>query len=61
MSRHGVIEQTKPSKCDLCSENDELRPYGKNGENICFTCGMKDEETTKRRFAQHVLGEDYDA
>ena len=61
MSRRGVIEQTFPDICEMCGKKAELRPYGPNGENICFTCGMKDEETTNRRFAQHVLGEGFDA
>ena len=38
------------SNCELCGKEDELRPYGPNGEWICFSCGMKDEETTKARF-----------
>lgn len=38
------------SACELCGAVDELRPYGPNGEWICFDCGMKDEETTTARF-----------
>ena len=41
--------------CQLCGKpNEELRPYGPNGESICFDCGMKDEETTKRKFAELI-------
>jgi hypothetical protein len=40
--------------CDLCGNVEELRPYGPNGENICFDCGMLDEETTKRMFLQRI-------
>ncbi len=61
MSRRGVIESEPHNKCELCGKIDELRPYGLNGENICFECGMKDEETTIRRFRQHLLGEGFDA
>lgn len=50
-----------PSSCELCGKVAELRPYGPNGENICFACGMKREEVTKKRFNQVVLGEDFDA
>ena len=32
-------------KCEICGKKDELRPYGKNGENVCFDCGMKDEKS----------------
>jgi hypothetical protein len=49
------------ANCEVCGKHAELRPYGKNGERICFDCGMKDETTTKRRFSQHVLGEGFDA
>jgi hypothetical protein len=38
--------------CELCGEVAELRPYGPNGEEICFQCGMKDEEATKRQSAE---------
>lgn len=47
--------------CELCGLPAEVRPYGPNGEYICFDCGMKDEKTTKRRFEQHVLGKGFDA
>jgi ribosomal protein L37AE/L43A len=42
-------------KCELCGMKDELRPYGPNGEWICFDCGMKDEAITAAQFAK-VLG-----
>ena len=61
MSHRGVLEVTAPERCEFCHRIDELRPYGPNGENICFECAMRDEETTKRRFEQHVLGEGFDA
>lgn len=61
MSRRGIIEKTRPAICEFCGEKQELRPYGPNGENICFECGMKDEKMTRRRFAQHIFGEDFDA
>lgn len=46
----GIIMQTAPENCDYCKYKRELRPYGANGEFICFDCGMKDIETTKARF-----------
>ncbi len=45
-----IIEPEPPQQCDLCGKIDELRPYGANGEKICFECGMKDEETTRKMF-----------
>ena len=43
-----VIEGEPKGVCELCGSVAETRPYGPNGENICFPCGMKDEETTAR-------------
>ena len=45
-------------KCQLCGKHDELRPYGTNGEWICFDCGMKDEATTAAQFAKVLDGAD---
>jgi hypothetical protein len=50
-----VLQVTKPDKCELCSKVAELRPYGPNGENICFECGMKDEETTRQQFRKKLF------
>jgi len=41
-------------KCELCNQVAETRPYGEFGENICFDCGVKDEETTKKQFAKFI-------
>ncbi len=49
---------TSPKHCELCGKSAELRPYGPNEENICFECGMKDEETTIAQFAQRMSGVD---
>lgn len=58
MSRRGIIEATPPAKCELCGKIAELRPYGPNGENVCFQCGMKDEKAAERKFRKLVLGEE---
>lgn len=55
------IEVEHPEKCAMCGKVEELRPYGPNGERICFDCGMKDEAMTKRRMEQHLYGEGFDA
>lgn len=39
-----------PSKCEMCGRVADLRPYGPKGENVCVTCGMKDEAAAKRAF-----------
>ncbi len=51
-----VIEPEEPQQCDLCGKIAELRPYGPNGECICFECGEKNPETTLRMFKEKMLG-----
>ncbi len=53
-----IIQQRPDGQCDLCGKIDELRPYGPNGEYICFECGMKDEEATTRQFALQFIPEE---
>lgn len=56
MSGPGVIAAEPVDRCELCGTIAEARPYGPNGEEVCFGCGMKDEDAAKRRFCQHVGG-----
>lgn len=44
------------AKCESCGEVDELRPYGKDGANICYECAMKDKSTTKVMFVKRMNG-----
>jgi len=57
MSRKGVICAEPIGKCDLCGAKEETRPYGPRGEDVCFTCGMKDKEAARRNFRGYVLGD----
>ena len=57
MSTLGVIEREPRGTCQLCGANKETRPYGPNGEEVCFPCGMKNQEAAKRGFNRFVLGE----
>lgn len=50
-----VISQENSQQCDFCGEIRELRPYGPNGECICFKCAMKDEKTTRQQFYKVCL------
>ena len=50
VKRQFISQPEPPRVCELCGRVAELRPYGPNGENICFACGMKDEESCKRQF-----------
>lgn len=53
-----LIYAEKPQQCDYCGAIKELRPYGPNGECICFPCAMEDEETTKKMMNKVLFGED---
>lgn len=56
MSGPGFIAEQPLEVCELCGAVDECRPYGPNGENICFDCGQKDPETTKKKMAAYIFG-----
>lgn len=58
MSGAGFISIEDPEVCQMCGIIDECRPYGPNSEEICFECAMKDEETTLKKMASYVLGDD---
>lgn len=53
-----IIEAEKPQQCDLCGEIAELRPYGPNGECICFNCAQKDIKTTERMMDKVLFGDE---
>jgi hypothetical protein len=56
MSGRGFLEAEPDGKCELCKKIAETRPYGPNGERVCFECGMKDEAAAERQFDKLVLG-----
>lgn len=45
-----IISKEPNKQCEYCGKVAETRPYGRNNEEICFECGMRDEKTTKRQF-----------
>lgn len=45
-----IIMESPACRCEMCGKVEETRPYGPNGEEVCFTCGMQDEEAAKRGF-----------
>lgn len=57
MSSRGIISEEKPQQCDFCGVVAELRPYGPNGECICFDCGQKDPATTERMMGKLLFGD----
>lgn len=48
------IKEEEPTVCELCGTSAETRPYGPNGENVCFPCGMKDEEAAKKKLKERT-------
>ena len=52
-----LIYPENSQQCDYCGKIDELRPYGPNGECICFKCGMKDEKTTEKMMGIVLFGD----
>lgn len=59
VSGPGVIEAEKSGWCRFCGAHAETRPYGPNGEEICFECAMSPERKaiTEKQFRKFVLGE----
>lgn len=59
MSSLGVIMEEPPQVCEMCGAIEECRPYGPNGEQICFTCATTkcDKEAVEKRMANHIFGE----
>ena len=53
-----TIDGREDAKCQMCQKVEELRPYGPNGESVCFECAMKDEEAAKRQFGKLLDGND---
>jgi hypothetical protein len=56
MSQPGLIEAEPQGVCDLCDKVAETRPYGPNGEEICFQCGQRDVVTTEKSMGQFLFG-----
>jgi hypothetical protein len=41
--------------CETCGIIDDCQPFGKNYEYVCYSCGLKDPETTSDRIAESIL------
>lgn len=57
MSSFGIIREESDMKCELCGKSEETRPYGPNGERICFACGEKNPEITQKRMANYLFSD----
>ena len=51
-----VIAAEKPHTCAFCAKVAELRPYGPNGEHICFQCGQANIASTTRKMHEYLFG-----
>lgn len=62
MSGRGVISTEPAQLCEICGNIDECRPYGPEGEQICFNCATTkcDREQVERRMMNHIFGEGND-
>jgi hypothetical protein len=60
MSGRGFIAPEMDQMCELCGKIDECRPYGPNGEQICFDCATTkcDEVQVRKRMVSYIWGED---
>lgn len=61
MSGPGFIAPEPPQACEMCGAIDECRPYGPNGEQICFKCATSSPEMeaiVERQMAKYIFGED---
>ena len=55
-----VIIEDEPDKiCAFCGITTDTRPYGPGFQQICFACGMKDEENTRKRMNHILFGEPF--
>lgn len=52
-----IIEPEANRTCQTCGKTAECRPYGPGGTDVCFECGMKDREGTRKRMTVVLFGE----
>jgi hypothetical protein len=59
MSGRGFIAAEPDQLCEMCGAIDECRPYGPNGEQICFECATTkcDPAQVERKMAEYIFGE----
>lgn len=47
-----VIQEEAERVCSVCKKLEELRPYGRNGANVCFSCMMGEEDEGIKQFTK---------
>lgn len=53
--RDKLITRQPADVCELCGTKAELRPYGPNGERICFPCGPGSGDPNARKAAERAF------
>lgn len=51
-----IIEPEPDLICFNCGKAAETRPYGRNGEEICYECGMRDPVETEVQMGMRLFG-----
>ena len=44
------------TRCALCRKKSDTRPFGPQGERVCYDCAMKNESAARRQFSRLVRG-----
>lgn len=52
-----IIAEEPDGTCELCGKVEETRPYGPNGERICWDCGQKNPAARDRVMKRVLFGE----
>jgi hypothetical protein len=56
MSGYEFIVREPEKRCELCGTVTECRPYGPNGEQVCFYCAQKDPAAMQRGVNRYIFG-----
>lgn len=51
-----IIEGEDDKRCELCGKEEECRPAGPKGEQVCWDCANKDKAAMQRYSDKLFLG-----
>lgn len=52
-------EPDSPDRCEMCNQlSDDLRPFGRNGQWICYDCCTIDQEQSLNRYKKLMAESD---
>lgn len=53
-----VLEVGEPDTCELCGVlAKEVRPYGPNGEKVCYSCAIQNREAIDKAINKLLNGD----